>query len=444
MPVRTKAKSLAKLRVYLSTRIVPRWRREIQSGQRALFFSPYVTGRCADQVLLVAGGDEVELYTVFRAENFASGASSLRCLQRLIEGGVKVYHLPDLHAKMLLVPGQVVTIGSQNLTSGGLRNREATVLLSDQKAVGQAEAEAMEWLKDRLPVTPEMIADLGKHVRRLKNLFKSAKGTAREVDEQVKYRQRERDDEAWRKREEEERRRRRLMNLRGSVRKLRMAGERVQTQVQLVRDWSRKKKQYISTATLMVRGNCSLTRWRFDGEIVELEDCYRYLCLIEETGKLGWARVASTRITFISPLVVHGEWVFFGNWTWKVTAEGIWTGQRESGSNLFVKMKSNFRGEAHLHCWFSVDGLEVEKAAWKTPPSKASPPPDLAVAFANNQDRIRDQITKLLVKPFKFSDGQKLTGPNTINFFGEVYNRYIVRLAQVGEHKILIASGRRP
>jgi hypothetical protein len=118
--VRTKTKSLPRPRLYLKSRIGSRLEREIQSGNRSLFFSPYVTGSCADRVLLVAGGGDVELYTVFTAEDFACGASSLRCLQRLIEGGVKVYHLPDLHAKMLLVPGQVVTIGSQNLTNGGL------------------------------------------------------------------------------------------------------------------------------------------------------------------------------------------------------------------------------------------------------------------------------------------------------------------------------------
>lgn len=66
------------------------------------------------------------------------------------------------------------------------------------------------------------------------------------------------------------------------------------------------------------------------------------------------------------------------------------------------------------------------------------------VAFANNQDNIRDKLTKLFVKTFKYTDGQKLTGAKTIDFCGEVHNRYVVRLAKVGEHKILIASGGRP
>ena len=41
-------------------------------------------------------------------------------------------------------------------------------------------------------------------------------------------------------------------------------------------------------------------RWRRELQTGKLEDCYRYLCLIEETGKLGWAWVASSRITFVS------------------------------------------------------------------------------------------------------------------------------------------------
>jgi hypothetical protein len=395
--------------------------------------------------LLVAGSGDIELYIVFTTENFASGASSLRCLRRLVEGGVTVYHLPDLHAKMLLVPGQVVTIGSQNLTSGGLGNREASVLMTDSKIVGQAEAEAMAWLHDRLLITPEMIDELAKELRRLRKLFKAAKEAAGAVDEQVKRHQRKRDEEARRKREEETTRHRRLLNLRDSVRKLRLAAEKVRTRVQLVKGWSRKKQKYITTATLMVRGNYSLTRWHFDGEIVELEDCSRYLCLIEETGKLGWARVASSRITFIAPGIVHhGEPVFFGGRTWNVTTSGIWSDRGESGCNLLVEMKANFRGEAHLHCWFSVDGLEVEKATWEIPPYEGADPLDLVAAFANNKDGIRYKVTMLLVKTFKPSDGQKLKGSKAIDFFGGVHRRYVLRLAKVGEHKILIASGGGP
>jgi hypothetical protein len=119
MPPAATAKRSASPKLYVKSNIAPRWRVEIKSAERAMFFSPYVTGKLAESVLLVAGGGDVELYTVFSAENFAGGGSSLRCLGRIVEGGVKAYHVPGLHAKMLLIPRRAVTVGSQNLTKRG-------------------------------------------------------------------------------------------------------------------------------------------------------------------------------------------------------------------------------------------------------------------------------------------------------------------------------------
>jgi hypothetical protein len=447
-------------RLYLKSRVTPRWRLEIKSAARSLFFSPYVTGKCAQRVLLVAGAGEVELCTVFTADNFAKGSSSLRCLRHLIEGGVKVFHLDGLHAKMLLVPGRAVTVGSQNLTTRGQGNLEATLLVTDKDIVKQAEAEAEAWVKERTPVTLQMIADMEKRVRPLRKLFKKAEEAAGEIDKEVRERQRERDeiarrerlDKAEQERQERERqerervrhlqeqqRRKRLSHLHESVRKLRVASTIVSAKLQTPGSLLHGVLDFTASKSLMARENRSLTRWRFDSNLVTLMDCYRYLCLVEDTGKIGWARVASSRISFVAKSISHGESLFYRGMNWRVATTGKWKTLEATGCNLTVELKTFLGETAELDCWFSVDGLEVISSKWKTE-RREHLPDDFTELISKNDDKIRDKITEFLVEPFKYRDGQKLTGARAGGFFADVGRRFNIRLAKVGSHEVLLAK----
>src|SRR5258708_2141043 len=111
-------------KLYLRIRPTRRWRQVIRAAGDLVAFSPYITQSEVTDAL-AAKGERCSLYTVASVENLASGASSLSCLRALVSAGVRVYHLLGLHAKMLLVPGRVVTVGSQNFTAAGDRNLEA-------------------------------------------------------------------------------------------------------------------------------------------------------------------------------------------------------------------------------------------------------------------------------------------------------------------------------
>jgi hypothetical protein len=456
MPTKTKSHA----RLYVKTRVRPRWRREIKSAERSLFFSPYVTGKCAQRVLLVAGAGTVELYTVFTAENFASRGSSLGCLRKLIEGGVKVYHLAGLHAKMLLVPGRAITVGSQNLTTRGQDNREATVLTTDGALVRQAEVETEAWVKERVAVTLAMIDDMVKRVRPLRKLFKAAQDAAEEIDEQVRAAQRERDEaerrarleRAGRERLEREQKERelvrqrqqqrhqqRLLDLQASVRKLRVAGTVVRARLKTPTSLRHGLFDYTTSKSILALGDGSLTHWQVGRDIVTLKDCYRYLCIIEETGKLGWARVASSRISFVASNISRERWLDYRGVKWNVSTTGKWKGLNGAGYNLVVTLESLFRGKVELRCWFSVDGLEVESTAWKTPRPDGLPD-DFAPVLAQNEAGTRDKLTQFLVMPFKFIDGQKLTGASAGGYFGDTGRRFNIKLAKVGEHEVLLAN----
>src|SRR5438105_1150845 len=107
--------------------IVRRWQNEVgRQAERVLVLMPYLTSTTAETVLRGANPEICEIYTVFSAENFAAGSSSIKTIKSLHQKGFSLYHLPNLHAKAVIVSGSFASIGSQNLTVQGARNREAT------------------------------------------------------------------------------------------------------------------------------------------------------------------------------------------------------------------------------------------------------------------------------------------------------------------------------
>ena len=120
------------------------------------------------------------------AEDFATGASSIRTLGRLQEHGCTLYELPSLHAKVFLVPGLFASIGSQNLTRQGTLNKEATTVFTDPRAVATVQLLVERWLDERRPITPEMITDVLESLSPLVPLMRRAREACDELDARVR------------------------------------------------------------------------------------------------------------------------------------------------------------------------------------------------------------------------------------------------------------------
>src|SRR4051812_12680474 len=104
------------------------WKEEVADANGIVkLFSPFITQEAVDHVFGAEGPLRCEVYTLFRADHFAKGASSLDTLKSLQERGARLFDLAKLHAKILLVPGKFASVGSQNFTGNGRRNKEATI-----------------------------------------------------------------------------------------------------------------------------------------------------------------------------------------------------------------------------------------------------------------------------------------------------------------------------
>jgi phosphatidylserine/phosphatidylglycerophosphate/cardiolipin synthase-like enzyme len=111
----------------------------LNDDDKLIILSPYLTSKTAEGILRESQVAECEVYTIFSVHNFISGASSLKTLKCLHERECQLYHLPRLHAKIIISPGRFATIGSQNLTRNGVKNKEASVITFDNNEVEKIE-----------------------------------------------------------------------------------------------------------------------------------------------------------------------------------------------------------------------------------------------------------------------------------------------------------------
>lgn len=126
-----------------------------------------------------------KVFTCFSVAAYATGGSSIATVRRLIESGIEVRHIDRLHAKVVIAGSGFCSVGSQNLTSAGVRNREVSVAVTDPEKIGLLLEELQPWMKASRPITVEMVAAVEAALPPLKKLFRTAERAAASVEEEV-------------------------------------------------------------------------------------------------------------------------------------------------------------------------------------------------------------------------------------------------------------------
>lgn len=165
-----------------------RWKKEVASAEESIIFlSPYLTSNTANLVLNDANPDITQVYTVFSFQNFSFGSSSIKTFKSLIKARIKLFHIAKLHAKILIVDGRFASIGSQNLTFGGTRNKEASIVLSDRDQVTTLYKLIGTWMAEAIPISEEMVLLAEDFIYPLQNKIQSTTNEVSEAEEEFWY-----------------------------------------------------------------------------------------------------------------------------------------------------------------------------------------------------------------------------------------------------------------
>lgn len=436
-----------------------RWRKEMGCAiDKAYILSPYITSSTADTVLARVDGSVCvpEIYTTFSAELFASKASSLRTLKKMLEHGCSLYHLPNLHAKVVLIPGVFASIGSQNLTRAGTRNKEASIALLDPKIIQRLEEELRPWFEERLPITTEMIADMERLLGTVEELFDTAKIAAQSLDKQVLQLQFLREEAA---KAEESARREKERQLKLEAEQRRLAEVAKKRRYQRFDDYRNKAKvaknfaygaiRHLNniwlggegTRSLLADVNFDLTSWlTIDGKAVFLERGKRYLTIEEGSGRLGWSRVMKTRISFIGRNVNFNYPIQFEGSNVYISASGDWSDCPKNGRNTFLTVKNaSDQVVCEVSGWFDLNSIELldisplDKSA-----SSVSEQNYYSSLIRDNFDSFRDIWVKQITTPFNYLSDR--VGVNAVQFFGQEGEHFKINLAFSGNNPILLVK----
>jgi Skp family chaperone for outer membrane proteins len=426
-----------------------RWRNELHGDNAKIqVFSPYLTSKTADSVLSRLGEGVCEIYTLFEMDVFASGASSLTTLTKLHAQGHQFFHLPELHAKIILAPGEFASIGSQNLTSRGTRNKEATIAFNDSASLQKLEKSLQPWLSERLPITAEMIADMEEMLPPVRRLYLAAQAAAKDADAEILRRREQRDREHEQRKQLNREKFKRLGLVYKAIQRAPKSPQVSYGTVKLMESdkysWETRTYSFSETKSLVVGREDDLTLWRVEGKRVDLTPRNRYLCVHRNGTKLGWARVGKTRITYIGTGVTRTDPTWVNGQRCILSFRADWSRDPLLGRNATVKV-SHLSG--NLVCvvsvWFSIDdilvlGVEPSAGGRLAETTKSV----MADWVRENPIDFRKAVLPHFVKPFLYEE--RLTGVQATEFFGPIGSRYELGLIHADGNPVLTATSLLP
>lgn len=422
-----------------------RWRNELHDETvRVWAFSPYLTSKTADSVLGRLGEGACEIHTLFEMEVFASGASSLSTLSKLLDKGHQLFHLPKLHAKIILAPGEFASIGSQNLTSRGTRNKEATIAFQDSANLKELEKSIQPWLLERIPITKAMIADMEELLPPVRRLYLAAQAAAKDADAEILRLREQRDVDRVQRSQLFKEKVRRLGLVIRAIQRAPKSPHLSYGTVKLVESdkysWETGTYSFSATKSLVVGREDDLTRWRVDGNRVDLVQRNRYLCVHQNGTKLGWARVGKTRITYVGQGVRRTDPIRMAGQRCILSFSADWSSHPEYGRNATVNV-SHLNGDpvCVVSIWFSIDDiLLLHVVAAEGGKLHHTMKAAMVDWVRENPIDFGNAVLPHFVSPFLYRE--RLMGVQANDFFGPLGSRYKLGLLHADGNAVLTAE----
>ena len=429
--LKNKSYTQLKKEIYLRN-VARRWKSELSTKKKVYILSPYMTSKTAETV--AEDTQDCEIYTTFNIENFIFGTSSFTTLKNLIKKGFKIYDVPLLHAKIILVTDTFVSIGSQNLTNQGTKNKEATFTSTSLEIVRFVESELTEWLKDSKEISLETIEDFEKNIRPLKKIYKELKKgvvKAKEfIDEQEEKRKLER--------QREINSQKRLQRLRTRLSEIEKTQEVVSGTVKSRESYwySSWDGAYYPSSKVMTfvpkSYNPDLLNWSIGSDKISLNKNYRYLALIEDTVKLGWAKIVKTRISKYGQGVSLSEPINLSGDNYNLYFRANWESKTLGEHNLLIDISKNVLKICKLQVFFDLDGLEI--ISYETTQLE-----ELENWIRSNENHFKSLMINKLLQPFTYENNNLKSGVEADKFL-EKDKTYQLKLGKINNQNLLIFS----
>jgi len=284
-----------------------------------------------------------------------------------------------------------------------------------------------------------MLDEMDAALEPLLKLFKRARANGAELDKRVRESQMSRD--ALSEYE-------RLVNQKKEISELRKKERKVRLK-EFVEDVPKSSEVVIGevkivssnegdseTRSLIAWGGNSLTRWRVKSQPMDLARTTRYLCVLPETGKLGWARVMKTRITFVGAGVNFSSALRIGDQDCDAHFSADWSESPEFGRNLSVEIRKWNSAICVVSFWIGLDVAEMLDV--RSTDSLSESGRTLIDWIQNNHADLTKQCLARVLTPFVYS--KNLHGVQAQTYFGDVGTVYLIQVALIEKYPVLVVK----
>lgn len=403
-------------REFLAADAYPHWRTRVKAAEKSIrVYSPYLD----DLVVRLLGNSELDAEDLAVVTDLSpeSGTLTYRrqllAIRRLVSQDVEVRSFPGLHAKVLLVDGKSVTVGSQNFTSYARKSKEATAVPALDMSESRLVDMLNRWYDEAMPVDlvliEQLLDDLAEPFETARTAIEALSTAYAETlaDHSEKQRQ-----PAIRRFDRD------LVQAQSSLPSAGFQRAVSASRYSAGQSVAFAHLEWIDPGywTLM-RSNrdVDLTRWRrmsdagVDLDIVRLAPLDFYPVLLEPKMQMAFARVGKSRITYVWPGVRRSAAQTIGGLP--IYATTSFPDGQADGSNLVITFgwrSGDHEGYRIRLCFDGERVLPVAKGAPVGDPRHGDVLADL-VEHAYDDPEVWDDVLRNVfspVHPYEFREGK--------------------------------------
>lgn len=431
---------------FLARDVYPTWKRQVRSAAESIWvLTPYLD----HSVVRLVGNAEPAVETIVVTDLAPEAGpgnyrKKLLALKKLLEAEVDVRSLSRLHAKVLVVDGVAVVAGSQNFTSYARGSKEVSVV-SDAEPTA-AIAALTVWVESAQPVDLEIVERLLEATdEQAKAVDLAIADLQARVADELSSLEAERARLAAQREEEFARAAALRTRVANTPWRLGMGtAYLVPDTATTYSDWYGQDEYptMFGTNAWGERSGIDLTRW-LRGEVgqrqtLSLRHLYFYPMIHMPAGRMVFARIAQTRITYVkhgvrftSAIVVSGQSRYLA----LTLPEKL-----ENGANLIVRIRPWADAEVEHRVGLQFDGADYVMK-WEAPatgPWAAQAAVAASVVLAELGDPSRGaQLLQRLLEPIKFTELGR-DNKNAAKFFG--HKKHELKLIDFGSAHLFVAA----
>jgi hypothetical protein len=148
---------------FLANDIYELWVDYCQKARSSItIISPYVDATVVDLLLSEGVDDSVQkqVYTRVDSDTIFDKPYQVKALIHCVEKGIEIFHISELHAKVLVIDEKYISLGSQNFTRRGRKNKETSILSSLDFTHSKFYSNLSQWMSDSIQIEIEYLRAL--------------------------------------------------------------------------------------------------------------------------------------------------------------------------------------------------------------------------------------------------------------------------------------------